>query len=166
MNKYPLSSDLAGLPVITAHPWVQLGPGELFPTMEGADFDRDGSLLVCHRTKPWSDLVRIRPDGTYETIYHHGDAALIGVAVHKDGRIFTVDIDGGGGRLIELEPDGTSRRELFEMCGDRLKPNDLAFDQRGDLYVSDFRGDRNNPRGGIYRLTQASDYTRMELVVG
>lgn len=166
MSRYPLSPDLAGLPVITAYPWVQLGPGQPFPTMEGADFDREGNLLVCHRTKPWSDLVRISPNGEFETIYHHDDAALIGVAVHRDGRIFTVDIDGGGGRLIELNPDGSCRRELFELCGKRLKPNDLAFDPEGNLYVSDFRGDRNDPCGGIYRLTQASDYTQMELLVG
>lgn len=163
MKRYPLSPDLAGLPVITAEPWLKIGPGQTFPTMEGADFDREGNLLVCHRTRPWSDVVRISPDRQYETIYHHDDAELIGVAVHKDGRIFAADINGGGGRLIELGPDGSCHREL---CGKRLKPNDLAFDQEGNLYVSDFRGDRNNPSGGIYRLTQASDYTDMELTAG
>lgn len=169
MNKYPLSPDLANLPAIIAEPWVQLGPGQVFPTMEGADFDRDGNLLVCHRTRPWSDVVRIRPNGEFETIYHNDDSSLVGVAVHKDGRIFTVDIrfpdSNDDGALIELDADGNYRRELFSLAGKRLKPNDLAFDDLGDLYVSDFRGDRNDPSGGIYKLTQASDYTEMKPVV-
>ncbi len=166
MNKYPLSNDLAGLPTITAEPWLQIGQGETFPTMEGADFDRDGNLLVCHRTKPWTDIVKIYPDKNYETFYHNDNAVLIGVAVHKDGRVFAVDIDVEGGRLLELSESGEYKRELFSVIGKRIKPNDLAFDKKGNIYISDFIGDRNNPSGGIYRINADSDYCTMDMIAG
>lgn len=52
MNRFELSPDLKNLPVIYAEPWVQIAPGMVAPTMEGAAFDRQGNLLVCHRNRP------------------------------------------------------------------------------------------------------------------
>ncbi len=164
MNRFELSPDLKNLPVIYAEPWVQIAPGMVAPTMEGAAFDRQGNLLVCHRNRPWSNVVRIHPDKSFETIYHNDDAILIGVAIHKDGRIFLVDIDGK--KLYELSPEGTEQRELFSLCGHPIKANDLAFDREGNLYVSEFEGDRNDPRGAIWRLEADSNYTAMNKIVG
>ena len=155
MNRFELSPDLKNLPVIYAEPWVQIAPGMVAPTMEGAAFDRQGNLLVCHRNRPWSNVVRIHPDKSFETIYHNDDAILIGVAIHKDGRIFLVDIDGK--KLYELSPEGKEQRELFSLCGHPIKANDLAFDREGNLYVSEFEGDRNDPRGAIWRLEADSN---------
>lgn len=165
MKKYPLPPDLAGLPSISAEPWLQIGPGQSFPTVEGACFDRDGKLLVGHREVPWSDILRIDPDtGECQVFYHDGHAALIGIACHRDGRVFCADIHG---RLVVLSAEGRLERDLLAKHGDRaFKPNDLCFDDRGNIYFSDFVGTPAKPSGAIYRLDECEDYEQVHLVAG
>ena len=163
MIKYPLPPDQINLPVITARRWVLLGPGRPFPTVEGACFDRDGMLLVGHREAPWSDVVRIDPEsGKQEIFYHDENASLIGFACHRDGRVFCADIHG---RLLILSPSGKPERDLLTQIPDRqFKPNDLCFDNRGNIYFSDFVGTPAHPTGGIYRFDEAENYEILHTV--
>ena len=165
MKRYPLPPDQTALPVITARRFLQLGPGRPFPTVEGACFDREGRLLVGHREAPWSDVVRINLDtGESEIFYHAHDAAIIGLACHRDGRVFCADIHG---RLTVLTPDGRFERDLLSAFPERsFKPNDLCFDNRGSIYFSDFIGTPAHPDGGIYRLDESDGYASLHLVAG
>jgi lactonase len=146
------------LPVIVAQPYLQIGPGRPFPTVEGACFDREGRLLVGHREAPWSDVLSIDPDtGDCRVFYHDEDASIIGLACHRDGRVFCADIHG---RLVVLSPEGEFQCDLLAPFKDRaFKPNDLCFDNRGNIYFSDFVGTPAKPTGAIYRLDAAEDYS-------
>lgn len=163
MNPFPLPADLAGLPTILAEPWYQMGPGRPFPTVEGACFDRNGKLIVGHREAPWSDILRIDPDTKEaEIFYHDENASLIGFAAHKDGRIFCADIRG---RLPVISPNGILERDLLAKFKDRaFKPNDLCFDNKGNLYFSDFVGTPAKPIGAIYRLDESENYEELHLI--
>lgn len=162
MNKYPLPPDLAALPVIVAHPWCELGPGQAFPTVEGACFDAESRLICGHREAPWSDVLQIDPD-TREcrVLYHDENASLIGFAAHRDGRVFCADIHG---RLPVISPSGTLERDLLEGMEGQFKPNDLCFDSSGNIYFSNFIGTPAQPTGAIYRLDQSEDYCKLHLV--
>ncbi len=155
---------MVALPTIYAEPWLQIGPGQPFPTVEGACFDRQGRLLVGHREAPWSDILRVNPDTKdFEIFYHDDHASLIGFACHKDGRVFAADIHG---RLLVISPNGTVERDLLASCSKNFKPNDLCFDNKGNIYFSDFVGSDADPTGAIYRFDESEDYNILHLVAG
>lgn len=162
-KNYHLPPDLAGLPTIEATPWLNIGPGRPFPTVEGACFGRNGELFVGHREKPWSDILKIDCDTKECSVFYHDDAtSLIGIACHRDGRVFCADIQG---RLVVLSPDGKFERDLLSQYTDRTyKPNDLAFDNKGNIYFSDFIGMDTSPDGGIYRFDESENYEIIHLV--
>ena len=163
MKKYPIPPDLESLPVITAEPWLQIGPGQPFPTVEGACFNREGKLLVGHREAPWSDILLVDPDTKECKVFYHDEhASLIGFACHRDGRVFVADIHG---RVLIISPDGKVERNLLEKYNDRsFKPNDLCFDGKGNIYFSDFVGSDANPSGAIYRFDESENYEILHLV--
>lgn len=165
MNKYPLPPDQAGLETILAEPWLQIGPPQPFPTVEGACFDADGFLIVGHRERPWSDILKIDiRTKQIKVFYHDENASIIGLACHRDGRIFGADISG---RLVVISPEGTLERDLLApFRNKKFMPNDLCFDRRGNLYFSDFAGTPAHPDGAIYRLDMVENYERLHLVAG
>lgn len=153
---YPLQPELAALPFVTAVPWCKLAEGYHRPTLEGAVFDREGNLYACLREYPGSSILRITPERQVETLFHHGEACIIGLAIHRDGRFFAADIDG---HIFVLRPDGTQERELLGALEDvEFHPNDVAFDGKGNLYFTNFTGNALNPTGGVYRLDESEDY--------
>lgn len=162
-ERFPLPLDLQTLTTVVAEPWVRVGDGHDRPRLEGSVFDREGDLYLCFRTYPGSKIMRVTPEGAVSDVFVHPKGCLIGLAVHKDRRLFAADIDGG---LYVLRPDGTLERELFSQFPDRhFAPNDLAFDREGNLYFTDFVGSRFRPTGGVYRLDAATDYTTIQPVL-
>lgn len=163
MKKYPLPPDLASLPIIVAQPWLQIGPGQPFPTVEGACFDREGRLLAGHREAPWADILRIDPDTKESEVFYHDEhASIIGLACHRNGQIFAADIHG---RLLIISPKGSLERNLLEKHRERgFKPNDLCFDNRGNIYFSDFNGSDAEPSGAIYRFDESENYEILHTV--
>lgn len=160
---FPLPVDLRGLPAVKAEPWVRVGEGHPRPRLEGSVFDRQGNLFLCYRCYPGSKILRVTPEGAVEDWFDCPDGCLTGLAIHKDGRIFAADIDG---RLFILSADGRMERELFAQFPDRrFYPNDLAFDKDGNLFFTNFMGNRFDPIGGVYMLGAAGDYTELTPVV-
>jgi gluconolactonase len=116
----------------------------------------DGSVIVCELAS--GNLVRVNPDGSKE-IVAHTDGAPNGLAVGPDGRIYIANSGGNawrwdgdrpifvgtpddyiGGR-IEAVDLNTGEVELIaeKVHGHPLAgPNDLVFDEFGNLYFTDF----------------------------
>lgn len=165
MKEHLLPPELRSLPTIVAKKYVQVGPPTYGPgTVEGAEFDRDGNIIMGHAPKPDTTIVKVDPDKNVEVIYSQDHGHLIGVAIHKDGRIFLADIKGG---LPVISPKGELLRDLLKQPGmPDLHPNDLCFDSQGDLYVTDFHDKPLNYEGGIYKFFAATDYTTCECIVG
>lgn len=159
---HPLPADIAMLPTLEAEPWLKIGEGGELPSLEGPVFDREGNFYVCHNVRPQTEILKISPDKEVETFRVCHAAMPVGLAVHKDGRIFGADLHGS---IIVLSPDGELLRQIpAEYNGELLASDDLAFDKNGDLYITDFRGSHIDPIGGVYCLRAETDYKELELV--
>ena len=164
IKKMSLPSDLVGLPTMVAEPWLQVNEAMPIACMEGSIFDADGNLYYCFRKDGYSTIYKITPDKQISEYYHRENSAMIGIAVHKDGRFFVAD---AFGRVLELDKDGKFSRDLLADHPEvKLAPNDLAFDMKGNLYFTDFSGTYQEPAGGVYRLDADGDYTQLHLIVG
>jgi lactonase len=154
----PLPRDLEGLPVITAEAWLQIGDGPAM-FLEGPAFDRTGNLYLSSLLE--SRVLKITPDKLVSTILEQKGLLPNGIAFHKDGRMF---IACSGGKLISMNPDGTNMTEIAPRYqGKPAVFNDLVFDSKGNLYVTDFIGHPGKPTGGVYRYS--SDFTRVDPVM-
>jgi lactonase len=154
----PLPPDLKGLPAIAAEPWLQIGEGPAF-FLEGPAFDRAGNLYISSLLD--SRVLKITPDKTVTTILEQKGLLPNGIAFHKDGRMF---IACSGGKLISLNPDGTNVVDIAPRYqGKPAVFNDLIFDAKGNLYVTDFIGHVGSPAGGVYRFS--ADFTKVEPVL-
>lgn len=164
-----LPFDLANLSTVVAQPWVQFAEGSSRPSVEGAIFDKQGNLYICHRTHPKPDttdtvIVKIGQDGKPNVFHEAPRASLIGLAFHANGDLYAADIDGN--RCFVIDKEGNPTRELLGQFPNKtIKPNDLAFDLSGNLYFNDFRGSWFSPNGAIFRLDAEEDYCRLHLVV-
>jgi lactonase len=154
----PLPPDLKGLLTIEAEPWLQIGESPaLF--LEGPAFDREGNLYISSLLE--SRVLEITPEKKVTTILEQKGLLPNGIAFHKDGRMF---IACSGGKLISLNPDGTNLTYITARYqGKPVFPNDLVFDSKGNLYVTDFIGHVGNPAGGVYRFS--ADFTKVDPVV-
>jgi lactonase len=145
----PMPPDLAGLPTIMAEPWLQIST-DPNATLEGPSFDREGNLFVTIVRNP-GRVYKITPQKRVSIIFENKDIVVDGTAFHKDGRLFVACLSG---ELLAMNPDGTnvtSMKPTYE--GRLLSMNDLVFDSKGNLFVSDFVGNVSDPIGGVYYLS-------------
>jgi lactonase len=155
----PIPPDLVALPTIKAEPWLQIDTNPSV-TLEGPSFDRQGNLFVTSIRNP-GRVFKITPQKQVSVIFENKDIEVDGTAFHKDGRLFIVCLSG---ELLAMNPDGTnvtSMKPTYE--GRSFRMNDLVFDSKGDLFVSDFVGNVSNPIGGIYYLS--SNFSNVKLVL-
>jgi lactonase len=145
----PIPSDLIGLPTIKAEPWLQIDTNPKV-TIEGPSFDRQGNLFVTSIRNP-GRVFKITPQKQVSVIFENKNMELDGTAFHKDGRLFIACLSG---ELLIMNPDGTNvttMKPSYE--GRSFRMNDLIFDSKGNLFVSDFVGNVSNPIGGVYYLS-------------
>lgn len=152
----PLPPAEKGLRVIKAEPWVQVDPGDAF--LEGPAFDREGNLFVSSIFD--SRILKITSGKKISTVLKKDGLLPNGIAVHKDGRLFVACMSG---KVVALNPDGSNLTVIkpsYEGCP--KAGNDLVFDGKGNLYVTDFTGNNAEPTGGVYWY--ASDFKTMKPV--
>ena len=158
-NPMTLPPSLAGLPIITAEPWVQIDPGpDVF--LEGPAFDREGNLFISSIMD--SRIFKITPDKKVANIFSEEGLMPDGIAIHKDGRLFLACLTG---KLAVINPDGSNL--TFVEPRHQGKPqcmNDLVFDSNGNCYVTDFTGNIADPTGGVYRFS--ADLMDVKPVIG
>lgn len=157
-SEVPLPPSEANLPTIKAEPWLQVEPDpNVF--LEGPSFDREGNLYV---TSIFDGRVfKITPNKKVTTIFNKKGVLLDGTAIHKDGRLFVACLSG---ELIAMNPDGTNVTYIEPRYQGKPKSlNDLVFDSKGNLYVTDFTGNFADPTGGVYRFS--SDFKTVNPVI-
>ena len=148
-----------------AEPWVKLEDFRPGHATEGSIFDADGNLLLCERERPWSQIVKVTPEGKKSVVWRHENSCMVGLAVHKNGDIFAADLEAG--RIFVISPEGECKREILQPhFFHHIHPNDLDFDKDGNLYISDFVGDFGDDSGAIWRADADSDYTRFHMILG
>jgi lactonase len=143
----PLPPSLKNLPTLKVEPWVQVEPGNIF--LEGPAFDRQGNLYVSSIFD--SRIIKITPDKQITTILKKDGLMPDGIAIHKDGRLFLACLSG---KVATVNPDGSNFTTIdAKYQGAPRSANDLVFDSKGNLYVTDFTGTVSDPSGGVYRYS-------------
>ncbi|MFI7290674.1 SMP-30/gluconolactonase/LRE family protein [Streptomyces anulatus] len=125
--------------------------------LEGPVFGEDGGLIVVDVTAPEGKPKVIRVDvakRTSRAVHTDGKGAFTSAQFSPyDGRLYLSDF--AHGEVVSLAPDGGDPRTFFsgEVDGARMNPDDIAFDQEGNLYVSDSRGlSEGKAHGRVVRI--------------
>jgi lactonase len=153
----PLPPELKTLPVTKAEPWLQVDERSI--TLEGPAFDRNGNLFCS--AKMDNALLKITPDKNVTGFFREDGFLPLGLAFHKNGRLYALCTSG---RIISMDGEGKIIEYLETIYhGKTACPNDLVFDSRGNLYVTDFSGHVGNPIGGVYRYSD--EFRKIESVL-
>ena len=154
----PLPPDLMNIPTIEAEPWFQIDQGSV-TFLEGPVFDREDNLFVTHPQA--GKVFRITPQKQMNIIFEDNKIEVDGAAFHRDGRLFIACLTG---ELLILSPENYKPTPVYpEYRDNTLTMNDLVFDPKGNLYVTDFTGTVMEPTGGVYRIN--ADLKTIEPVV-
>ena len=146
----PIPQSEKGLQTITAEPWFKVSDKGL--QLEGASFDRDGNLDFVEVFG--GSIFRLSPDMKLTTIMPPNDRASAGLGIHKDGRIFVAGLGDfvSTGSVVSIKPDGSDMQVIVPKT-DGYLVDDLVFDKFGGFYFTDFRGEANDPAGGVYYVS-------------
>ncbi|MEV7085442.1 SMP-30/gluconolactonase/LRE family protein [Streptomyces sp. NPDC093085] len=127
--------------------------------LEGPVLDTDGTLLLVDVTAPAGKPKVIRVDLGKKTsrAVHTDDRGAYTSAQFSpyDGRLYLTDF--AHGEIVSLAPGGGDRRTFFAgpVDGAPMNPDDLAFDQEGNLYISDSRGlTQGLEQGRVVRISR------------
>jgi lactonase len=154
----PLPPEVKDLLTVEAEPWFQISPDpRVF--LEGPSFDRKGNLFV---TCPSSGVViRVTRQKQTDIIFEDKTMITNSSAFHMDGRLFVVCLTG---QLLTINVDSKEVAIVYpKYQGKSLAMNDLVFDPKGNIYVTDFTGSVPEPTGGIFRIS--TDGARVEPVL-
>ncbi len=123
--------------VTTREPlWTKLAEDQKFP--EGPAWDGNGTLYSSSCYGRWITKVT---DGKAEIFLAKSDEPLTinqtnGLTVGADGSIYACDY--GIGAILKIFPDGRSEVYASGFARKQFnRPNDLAFDNKGNLYFTD-----------------------------
>jgi len=128
---------------------------------EGVALDKTGNLYVGFQ--PLGQIRKITADGTDPVVVQFPDAGTLGLAVDAIGNLYASHASGnpGTGGVYRLNTDGLLER--FAGTEQMVFPNSLAFDNRGNLYVTD------SATGTIWRIPKkgaAAPWLQHELLEG
>ncbi|MFD0020662.1 SMP-30/gluconolactonase/LRE family protein [Streptomyces sp. NPDC058382] len=125
--------------------------------LEGPVFDEDGALLVVDVTAPAGEPKVLRVDIAKKTsrpFHTDGRGAYTSAQFSPyDKRLYLTDF--AHGEIVSLAPDGSDLRTFFsgKVEGAPMNPDDIAFDEEGNLYVSDSRGmSESKAHGRVVRI--------------
>ncbi|MGW4229906.1 SMP-30/gluconolactonase/LRE family protein [Streptomyces sp. NPDC004980] len=125
--------------------------------LEGPTFGEDGALYVVDVTAPPGKPKVMRVDvgkRTSRPVHTDSRGAYTSAQFSPyDGRLYLTDY--AHGEVVSLAPDGGDPRTFFsgKVDGAAMNPDDIAFDQAGNLYVSDSRGlSEGTAHGRVVRI--------------
>lgn len=125
--------------------------------LEGPLLVGDDELYVVDVTAPPAEPKLLSVDvnsGRHKGVYTDKKGAYTSAQISPyDGRVYLTDF--ATGSVVSVERDGTDPRTFFsgEVGGSRMTPDDAAFDDAGNLYVSDAHGtEPDETDGRIVRI--------------
>lgn len=144
----PIPAHELPLPTAVAEPYFKVS--EKIIALESPLFDRQGNLLLLNIYE--GKVLKLSKTGQLSIVYEDKTLFPAGMAMHKDGRIFLAGLaDYKRGRIVAVQPDGSNPQEIVPQSAGLL-PDDLVFDAKGGIYLTDFRGTSLEKMGGIYYL--------------
>ena len=127
--------------------------------LEGPTFGPDGHLYVVDVTAPPGAPKVLRIDvetGGVSTVYTDQTSAFTSAQFSpRDGRLYLTDFRGG--TVQSITADGSDPQVLLSgpVEGRPMNPDDIAFDEMGNLYITDSIGARDpywKPQGRLVRI--------------
>ncbi|MEV1023300.1 SMP-30/gluconolactonase/LRE family protein [Streptomyces sp. NPDC050264] len=125
--------------------------------LEGPVLDGHGDLHVVDVTAPAGEPKVISVDvatGKHRGVYTDKTGAYTSAQVSPyDHRMYLTDF--ATGSVVSIAPDGSDPRTFFsgKVGGSTMTPDDIAFDDDGNLYVSDAHGtEPDETDGRIVRI--------------
>ncbi|MFF3492099.1 SMP-30/gluconolactonase/LRE family protein [Streptomyces sp. NPDC002795] len=125
--------------------------------LEGPVLTKSGDLYVVDVTAPPGEPKVISVDvksGDHKGVYSDKTGAYTSAQISPhDGRVYLTEYQSGD--VISIAQDGSDRRTFFsgEVDGSPMNPDDIAFDDDGNLYVSDLHGMKTGEaEGRIVRI--------------
>ncbi|WP_416405505.1 SMP-30/gluconolactonase/LRE family protein [Arthrobacter sp. LFS091] len=127
--------------------------------LEGPTFGPDGGLYLVDVMAPAGGPKVIKLDvasGAVETVYTDDVSAFTSAQFSPhDGRLYLTDFVGG--TVQSITDSGKDHRTFFQgtLDGVAMNPDDIAFDQEGNLYVTDAAGSQDpywKPTGRLVRI--------------
>ncbi|MUK03075.1 SMP-30/gluconolactonase/LRE family protein [Vibrio cholerae] len=146
----PDASAAAGTTTRTAERLMQVTDvheGTGMTLLEGPTFGPDGALYVVDVTAPpgAGKVLRIDVDTQdVKTVYTDETGVLTSAQFSpSDGRLYVTDFLSGS--IRSMTADGQDVRDEFagEVGGTPMQPDDISFDEDGNLYITDAAGARN-----------------------
>ncbi|MEU6763317.1 SMP-30/gluconolactonase/LRE family protein [Streptomyces sp. NPDC046853] len=124
--------------------------------LEGPVLQENGDLYVVDVTAPAGEPKVLSVDlatGKHRSVHTDKTGAYTSAQISPyDGRLYLTDYTGP---VVSMEPDGSDPRTFFsgEVDGSAMNPDDIAFDDEGNLYVSDLHGMKpGEAKGRIVRI--------------
>ena len=127
--------------------------------LEGPTIGPDGHLYVVDVTAPPGAPKVLRIDvesGRISSVYTDGTSAFTSAQFSpRDGRLYLTDYIGG--TIQSVTADGQDPQILFQgpVDGTPMNPDDISFDEAGNLYITDSIGAQEpywNPQGRLVRI--------------
>ena len=130
--------------------WVKVADGLNFP--EGPAFDGKSSICLSNCYGGW---ITKFTDGVVDTFISKLDDSLLiektnGLAYGKDGYLYVCEY--GKGKILRISSEGTIEVYADGYKGEKFnRPNDLTFDNNGNLFFTDPKSyDKNILDGRIF----------------
>ncbi len=134
--------------------WVEAADGGTFP--EGPAWNGRGELFFSDCTGQAIYRLRHGVPGAQLFLAAKEDPFTLkntnGTTFGADGYLYACEYGEPG--ILRIGMDGSSEYVATEYGGERVvRPNDLAFDPKGNLYFTDsWAYKRENPKGAVYRI--------------
>lgn len=126
--------------------------------LEGVAFGPDGYLYFVNFSASAGQPKILRLDlGTRTVTPVYTDATSVFSSVQfspVDGKLYVTDFQNG--EIGRLNPDGTGFTTVFSgpVDGRAMVPDDIAFNEEGAMYITDYQGSPWNRIGRVVRLDE------------
>jgi len=157
------AADRPGFPAV-----IQMPPGD---TPSGVAVDKPGNVYVSVREPDTRNVIwKYTPDGKLSFVANMGYGAVVyGLAVTPNGELYVAMATGPESGVYRLDRKGNA--ELIPGSDDMVYPNGFAFDDRGNLYVTEsYSGSPGDyGQGGVWRIPpggEAEVWVRHPLLTG
>lgn len=126
--------------------------------LEGVAVDKIGNVFVTVRESEEGKVYKFTPTGSPSLYADVGKAMIGGLAVDANGDLYVATGPGVDKGVYKIDRDG--RTTLISGTQDIDLANALAFDKRGNLYVTEsysVQEDGTYGPGGIWRITPSGE---------